>query len=105
MAAIVNNVETMLGMKVLGRRPLTVRSNGIQKPSNLRLKMVQMHLILERMMLEHQPHFQSIIKVAIARSQDVSRSTVNAFKQISFAPRIVNARIARILKEARSYGL
>jgi hypothetical protein len=48
MAAIVNNVETMLGMKVLGRRPLTVRSNGIQKPSNLRLKMVQMHLILER---------------------------------------------------------
>jgi hypothetical protein len=52
-------------------------------------------------MLEHL-HFQNTIKVVTAKSQGVSRSTVNAIKQISFVPRIVNVWIARTLKEVKS---
>jgi len=70
MVAIVNNVETLLRMKRVDRRPLTTQSYGIRTPFNLRLKMVQLFPVFGRM-LEHHLHFQSIIKVVTARSQVV----------------------------------
>lgn len=102
-AAIVNNVEIKLRMNMLGRRLLTALSYGIQRLFNLRSKTFQVLLVFERM-LEHL-HFQNIIKVVTAKNQGVSRSTVNASKQISFVPRIVNVWIARTSKEVRSYRL
>ena len=50
-AAIANNVETQLRMKALGRRLLTVLSNGIQRPFNLRSKVFQLLLVFERYIL------------------------------------------------------
>jgi len=100
MAAIVNSVETQLRMKRLGRRLLTVLSYETRRPFNLRSKMFQLLLVFERI-LEHL-HFQNIIKVVTAKSQSVSRSTVNASKQISFVPRIVNVWIARTSREVKN---
>lgn len=51
MAAIVNNVETKLRMKMLGRRLLTVLSYGIQRLFNLRSKQFQVLLVFERYIL------------------------------------------------------
>jgi FMN phosphatase YigB (HAD superfamily) len=50
-AAIVNSVETQLKMKTLGRRLLTVLSNGTRRHFNLRLKMFQLLLVFERYIL------------------------------------------------------
>jgi len=70
MVAIVNNVETLLRMKRVGRTLLTTQSYEIQMLFNLRLKMVQFLPVFGRM-LGHYLHFQSIIKVVTARSQVV----------------------------------